>query len=89
MRGGRISIEIFVRAMLLGRRCDYDGWRRRVKAKESGRASGLARLCKEDLLDVICGTHSSCGYLRLCIYRVCFDRIVWGRGAYGGEVENT
>jgi hypothetical protein len=50
---------------------------------------GLCSTCKEDLLDVICGTHSSCGYLRLCIHRVCFDRIVWGGGAYGGEVENT
>jgi hypothetical protein len=78
-----------VRAMLLGRRCDYDTWRRRVRAKESGRASALLDFCEEDLLDVICGTHASCGYLRVCIHRVCFDRIVWGGGACDGEVENT
>lgn len=50
---------------------------------------GLARVCEEDLLDVICGTHASCGYLRLCIHRVCFDGIVWGGGACGGEGEDT
>ena len=45
-----------------------------------GVSVGLARLCEEDLLDVICGTHASCGYLGLCIHRVCFDKIVWDGG---------
>ena len=48
---------------------------------------GLARLCEEDLLDVICGTHASCGYLGLCVHKVCFDKIVWGGRAYGEVVE--
>jgi hypothetical protein len=48
---------------------------------------GLARLCEEDLLGIICGTHASYGYLALCIHRVCFDRDCLGWRAYGGEVE--
>jgi len=50
-----------------------------MKIKREGMGVGLARLC-EDLLDVICSTHTSCGYLGLCMDRVCFDRIVCGGG---------